>query len=276
MNKLKILFIGNCQNTGIIHFLKKSKYFNDNYEVKQYANWMLIENQADIPMADIKSADVFIYQPLRPVHGCYSTDPTVQGSIGYYVNDKCLTISYPYIFSSAMWPIVQAGQNQNRWFGGEVLDDLVINQRLTKKEIVQLFLENKINWNYENRFNQSIKILKNKESITDLKISNFIIDNYKKNLLFLIPQHPTSLIFFHLANEILNKLNIEKIKEDVIMGINDINVEDSTYNLPNCMFPLHKSVIEDYNLQYGENYLNDSENFYIQRITTYLNLNHNL
>jgi hypothetical protein len=271
----KILFIGNCQNTGILHFLKKSKYFNQNFEVKQYANWQLIETQCEIPMVDIQSADVFVHQPLRPVHGCYSTDPTVEGSIGYYVKDNCIKISYPYIFSSAMWPIVQAGQNQNRWFGGEVLDNL-ISKGSSKHDIINLFLENKIDWGYTNRFNKSIEILKNKESITDIKISDFIVDNYKKRLLFLIPQHPTSSIFLNVANQILKILNIDQLSNKVIDGINDTSIEDSTYNLSSCMFPLHKSAIMDYNLEYGEEYLEDSENFYLQRLITYLNMNHNL
>lgn len=276
MNKLRILFIGNCQNTGIIHFLKKSEYFEKNFEVKQYANWQLIENQCDIPMADIQSADAFIYQPLRPVHGCYSTDPTIEGSIGYYVNDKCLKISYPYIFSSAMWPIVQAGQGQNRWFGGEVIDNLIFNKKLSKQEILDLYQNDKIDWDYRNRFNKSVELLKRKESITDIKISDFILNNYKKELLFLIPQHPTSVVFLDVANQILERLNIEKLDTNVIEGINDINVEDSTYNLPSCMFPLDKSAIIDYNIQYGEEYLGDSKKFYLQRLLTYLNMNHNL
>lgn len=270
----KILFIGNCQNTGIIHFLKKSEYFEKNFEIKQYANWMLIENQCEIPMADIQSANVFVYQPLRPVHGCYSTDPTVEGSIGSYVKEDCLKISYPYIFSSAMWPIIQAGQNQNRWFGGEILDSLV-SQGLSTQDIINLLLENNINWGYQNRFYTSIEILKGKESITDIKISDFILENYKKQLLFLIPQHPTSIVFLNVANQILKKLNIDQLSDEVIEGVNDINVEDSTYNLPSCMFPLHKSAIIDYNLEYGKKYLEGSENFYTQRITTYLTINHN-
>lgn len=276
MNKKKILFIGNCQNTGIIHFLQKNKEFNENFEVKQYANWELIENQDSIPLSDIRSADVFVYQPLRPVYGCYSTDPTIEGSIGYYVNDKCLKISYPYIFSSAMWPIVQAGQNQNRWFGGEVINDLVINKKLTIQEIVELYSRNQIDWNYKERFSKSIEILKGKESITDIKLSNFIVNNFQKQLMFLIPQHPTSSVFLYVANEILERLNFKLISEDEIFGINDANIEDSTYQLPTCMFPLHKSAILDYSLEYGEEYLEDSENFYLQRILTYLKMNYKL
>jgi Polysaccharide biosynthesis enzyme WcbI len=272
MSKLKALFIGNCQNSGLIHYLSKNKEFSINYEIKQYANWQLIENQTSLPMGDIQSADLFVYQPLRPVHGCYSTDPTIEGSIGYYVKDSCIKISYPYIFSSAMWPIVQAGYNQNRWFGSEIIEELV-EKGLNKNDILNLYNENKINWKYQERFKNSLNILKQKESITDIIVSDFIEDNYKNELLFLIPQHPTSSVFLYVANKILEKLNLSPLGGEVIEGVNDAKIEDSTYHLPTCMFPLHKSAIEDYELNYGKEYLENSNKFYAQRISTYLDIN---
>ena len=92
--------------------------------------------------------------------------------------------------------------------------------------------------------------------------------------MFLIPHHPTSIIFLSIANQILEKLNMEKLSDSVIEGINDRKLEDTTYNLPTCMFPLHKSSIMEYNLNYGEEYLENSDNFYIQRIKNYLEINH--
>lgn len=273
MNKLKALFIGNCQTGGVINYLLKSKEFSQTYETKLYANWELIANKSSIPMFDVESADLFVYQPLRPVHGCYSTDPNVQGSIGYYLKDSCIKISFPYVYSSAMWPIVQTKQNENRWWGGEVIDELV-SEGISYNEIISLFLENKIDWKYKKRFQSSINILKQKETITDVKVAEFIEKNLKDNLLFLIPHHPTSIIFLNIANQILEKLNMGKLSVNVIGGINDRKLEDTIYNLPTCMFPLHKSSIIDYNLNYGKEYLENSDNFYVQRIKNYLETNH--
>ena len=36
------------------------------------------------------------------------------------------------------------------------------------------------------------------------------------------------------------------------------------------MFPLHESVINDFQLNFGKEYLQDSKNFYEQRLLTYL------
>lgn len=272
MSKLKCLMIGNCQNTGIIHYLSQSKQFSSTYQVKQYANWQLIRNNCEVPMMDIQSADLFIYQPLRIVHGCYSTDPSVEGSIGYYVSDKCIKLSYPYIFSSALWPLVQKGQNINTWFGNEAIDKL-LSLGMRTDDIINLFHQNRIDWEYKDRFQKSIQILKNKETLTDIKVSNFIEKNITERLLFLIPQHPTSIIFLNVANQILEKLNMEKLSENIIDSINDPGLPDSTYNDLNGMHPLHQSIIQDFELKFGEEYTKNSQEFYTQRILNYLHLN---
>lgn len=273
MSKLKSLFMGNCQNNGVIYFLSHSPEFINTFDIKQYPNWILIENQCQIPMQEIQEADLFICQPLPPAHGCYSTDPSVEGSIGYYVNDKCIKINYPYVYSSAMWPLIQAAQGENRWFGGECIDNLLF-KGIGKENILSLYRENKIDWNYKDRFEESINILKEKEKWTEVKISNFIEDNIQENLLFLIPQHPTSIIFFIIANQILEILNMKKLTIDVIESINDTNLLDSTYNLQTHMFPIHKSALDFYEMKFGNNYLHTSEQFYEQRILDYLKMNH--
>jgi hypothetical protein len=274
MKKLNCLLIGNCQNDGIMYYLSQSDEFSKTYEMKHYTNWQLIKNNCEIPMNDIQNSDLFIFQPLRIVHGCYSTDPTVVGSIGSYVKDDCVKISYPYVFSSSMWPLVQKAQNQNIWFGGEVIDKLIL-EGLEKNDILNLYHQNKIDWQYKTRFEKSINILKEKEAITDIKISNFIEKNLKDILLFLIPQHPTSIIFLNIANQILEKLNMKKLnfEERVLKFVNERNLPDSTYNHSSNMHPLHISLILDFDFKYGNNYLNGSQKFYEQRIIDYLYLN---
>jgi len=269
MSKLKALFIGNCQSSGIETFLKHSKEFTDTFETNSYFNWQLLKDQSAIPIQSIQDADLFIYQPLRQVHGCYSTDPTVEGSIGYYVSDECIKIAYPYVFSSALWPIVQVKQNQNRWFGNSPIDKLVSNG-LKSEEILDLFYKNEIDWEYKKRFDESFQILKDKESITDIKITDFIEKNLRDRLLFLIPEHPTTIIFLTLANRILEKLNMKKLDENIIKSINDLELPDSVYNSPSKMFPIHQSLINDFDLNFGEEYLYNSTDFYAQRILTYL------
>ena len=272
MGKLKCVFIGNCQNNALIHFLNKSNEFNEKYYTVNYTNYQLIRDNSSIPVEDIKSADVIILQPLPPIHGCYSTDPSVKDSIGYFINDKCLKITYPYVYLSSFWPIIQAGYDENRWFGNEVIDKL-FDKGYSSNDIVELYKNNQIDWDYINRFNESISILKQKELVTDVKISEFIKTNLTNELLFLIPQHPTSIIFLEMTNQILKMLNLNPLSPDVIHGINDAGLPDSTYNISSNRFPIHKSTINNLSLNYGEEYNENSEDFYLNRILTYITMN---
>ena len=270
--KLNALVIGNCQTAGIVYFLNKSTEFKKIYSIKEYLNWQMIKNKDSIPIKDIESADLFIYQPLPEVHGCYSTDPNVSESIGSFVKKDCIKISFPYTYLSALWPICQASKNQNRWFGWNAIHKLKQNN-LSETDILNLYKINNIDWEYDLRFEESIKILKEKESITDLKISDFIINNVKNYLLFLIPQHPTSIIFLKLANQILNKLNMDPIDESECFDINLACLADSTYDCKYGKFPLHISTIIHYNM----NCIPDVESdlFYKKRIIDFLKYNTN-
>jgi hypothetical protein len=272
MSKLKALFIGNCHNNGLIHFLSQSNQFKNTYDIKQYANWELIESKESIPINDIKNADLFIYQPLSDVHGCYSTNPNVENSIGSFVKNSCKKISYPYVYCSSLWPIIQAAKGENRWFGNKPIDDL-IKKGHSFSEIIEMYDNDLIDWQYSSRFNETLNILKDKESITDLKISSYIEDNISKELLFLIPQHPTSKIFHKLSNDILNILGMDELITDCINSINDAKLLDTTYSRPDCMFPIHKSVTKNYNFSFSDNYELDSKQFYKDLIKHYININ---
>jgi hypothetical protein len=269
MNKLNALFIGNCQCFGIVYFLNKCLEFKNTFNVKQYANWEMIENKDSIPVKDIQSADLFIFQPLPEIHGCYSTDPTVKDSIGSFVKETCTKLSFPYVYSSAMWPLCQAAKFQNRWFGWNSIHKLK-EQGLSKNDIIYLYRSNQIDWEYSNRFKESIKILKEKESITDIKISDYIVNN-QNNLLFLIPQHPTSVIYIHLANQILKKLNMNLIDIDQYTDINEVGFSDSTYDCNFGRFPIHLSTIMHYNINRIPD--TDADSFYESRILDYFEYN---
>lgn len=272
--KLSTICLGNCHNSGIIYFLNKSEEFKNTFNIKQYANWQLIKNNCEIPFEDIKNADLFIYQPLADVYGCYSTNPTIENSIITFVKSNCIKISYPYTYNSALWPICQAGRRQNRWFGWQSIYKLIL-AGLDHHDIIHLYDENKIDFEYKNRFIETMEILEKKELKTDIKISKYIKENIQKKLLFTIPQHPTDFVFFMISNQILKILNMKLLSEECVVNDNDVDLEDSTYWRPDKMFPIHQSAIDYYNLSFGSKYIKDSHEFYKNRILDYLYMNPN-
>lgn len=287
MKKQKLVVVGNCQRSGIIHYLYKSEEFRNLYDCKHYANWEMIKNKESIPIQELKSADCVIYQPLREEHGIYSTDPTVENSIGYFIKDTSFKIGFPFVYSTYMWPLYQksttggavwigndpnsnrAEKNKgNHWVGAEPIDEL-LESGLTVNDIVELYNENKIDWKYQERYDDSISILKDKEKTTHVKISPFIEKNLSKNLLFLIPGHPSSLIFLTMANQILEKHNMQLLDSEEILSYNEVSIPDTIYHNPDGVWRFCQSSIDFYNLEYGEEFLN--KNFYINKIKEYCN-----
>ena len=269
-------FIGNCHNSGMKIFLQKSKQFLETYDTRLHASWRLIREKKSVHVEDVKAADLFIFQPLRPVYGCYSTDPRVEGSIGSLLKDSCISVSYPYTYYSALWPLCQAGagENQiNRWFGSEAIDGLR-NCGMSDRGILNMYEKDKIDWLYESRHKETLEILRKKESITNIRISKFIEDNFRKKDLFLIPQHPSSLVFLEKANQVLEILGMDKITEDTIIGENDAELGDTTYQLPSNRFPIHASAVEYYGLEFVTSYHSPeyTKEFYKQRLIQYLNM----
>lgn len=249
--KKKAVFFGNCHNQAIINFLQKNKEFDSEYEVHAYANWMVLNGEHTINHDHIKSADLFVYQPLPASHGEYSTDSSVKNSIGNLLKKDCKKISFPYTYYSALWPISQAGIGESqkfRWFGSEVIDKLRVNH--SDEEILWMYCHSKIDWEYERRHIETLNILRSKEANTDVKISSFIESNFTSKNLFLIPQHPTSIVFLEKANQVLDILGMCKLSENVIASDNEGQLEDSTYQLSSCRWPLHSSAIEHFKISW--------------------------
>lgn len=267
----KAVFLGNCQSAGIIPFLNKSQEFRDQYEIKTYVNYEILRNIKCTPVEVIKNCDLFVYQPLAPEHGCYSTDPNVSDSIGSLIKEDCIKISFPYTYCSSLWPIFQAGHNSNRWFGWEPIQNLK-SLGYDDLGIIDLYKRNQIDWDYQNRFDSTLKILEEKESITDVKITGFIRDNISSALTFLIPQHPASSIFFEISNQIHEKIFGEKLDASFLNGDNVGNLEDSTYGRADCRFPIHKSALEFYKFNFSQE-SPDAHSFYLDRLTDYLSRN---
>ena len=79
----------------------------------------------------------------------------------------------------------------------------LINNNKSLEDILELYNNNQIDFLYEKRWNHTNKILQDKEKYCDIKISDFIKENFNKHRLFVIENHPTSIVFIHLVNKIL-------------------------------------------------------------------------
>ena len=115
----------------------------------------------------------------------------------------------------------------------------LFRENKTLDEVIKLFIDNKINFNYNFRNNNTLNVLQENEKKCDIKISNFLQEN-KNRRLFLVENHPISDVFIYVVNKILLILKYDEIY------FNCENILDNSTNLSGFI-PLSSSEINNYN-----------------------------
>jgi hypothetical protein len=257
--KKNLLFCTNCQGPAITKYLQDSKKFNELYNVDYIENWILLKtNDKSKYIEKLKICDVFIYQPLKKKHGELSTE--TENGLKTYLKSGCKLISFPYIYNSGLWPFFHHVSDENEFYPGlsgfritniEVIKELL--KSYSKEQILKLYIDDKINFNYKKRFFDSISILEENEKNTDIPVSKYILDNYQSKRLFFIKDHPSKYILIYVANKILEILNIEYIIEEGKFYENYHQMIDSAYKRKENYWPITESCAKELNLEYVDN-----------------------
>jgi hypothetical protein len=218
----KVLIYATCQGVMLYGALGQSEQFLESYSLdSNIHNYELIRtdrkfleynNQAQ----ELKEADLFIYQPLDDSYGHNATNHLLS-----YLKPDAIAISIPYVVNLSLWPLIIGGAadigddfhlaHLPTIKNHEVIDALV-DQGLSVDDILDLYDRDQIDYKYQARHKATMQILKDKESITDITVSDFIEKNIEKIKLFNYPSHPTYPVIFHMANQILQRLGLDPIK----------------------------------------------------------------
>jgi hypothetical protein len=267
-----VLIFTNCQGRPLIKFLPS--HFN----VKIFHNYYYINHtQLDTEIESLLSnCDYFIYQPLSTIYPVYNTENMLK-----YLKNTCKAISFPYIFNDAFTPIYKSIKKDVPSNGEYSLDNpekiIYVNEELiielkrdgyNLNDILTKYDNNEINFRYQERFSSSINILIEKEKYTDVKVSQFIIDNHKKYKLFnyhcedpsvAYCNHPSNVLIIEYVNQIFKIMGLPLIQYEgpELIGIfYFVSKYDLAYynyewiNEPDeCMNIATKKIIEEiYNL----------------------------
>lgn len=261
---MNVVFYTNCQFHGLNYFLKKDiPCMNTQY----ISNYKLIKNNLPIPFNIIERTDIFIFQPIDKKYGVYSTDKNIKDNIMVHLPSHCKTISIPYIYNSSLWILIPPCEidgyisnypMMNKYINREPIEKLKI-KGYSLDEVLELYFKGKIDFDYCNRFNESINILLKKEEMCDIKVAEFIRKNIKKHKLFLTQNHPTTCIYIHCVNQILSILGYNH-------KYNEFEYPENVCNLP-LEWPQTSYDIKywefDYNCNIDDNwYINHIKNIY--------------
>lgn len=244
MKKICIIY-ANCQGRGIHTFLRKHDTFSETYENHLFENYHVMENGLPLPIDLLKKADLFIYQPLKSKHGQYATD-IVTG----YLPAACKMISFPYVYNDALWPLYE----ENDKIVGEEIILKLIEKGYSLNRIINMFCAEEIDFEFGRRFQRSMEILKQNENGTDLKVSDYIINNISKEKIFLTQNHQTSSFYIYCANQILRHLGFSTIDSSERFHPNETG-------LPDC-WP--QSPYETKHYKYAYNF--DWKTFYPEKV----------
>jgi hypothetical protein len=222
---MKIYIFANCQGGAIARLLTIAGFT----DITHHHNYTYIYNTTLDPVIEnnLKTCDVFIYQPLSATYPIYNTNNLLT-----YIKSSCITISFPYIYNDALVPLYialrrdipfngeYATQGENIKYGNIDVIAKLKHSGHSLDTILKMYYENTIDFDYERRMDLSINILKEKEDSTDIKIADFILNNHKKMKLFnyhlsskyMGCNHPSNALLVECANQILTKLG----KSDIV------------------------------------------------------------
>lgn len=216
MKKLCLIY-ATCQGRGINTFLQKSAAFQDRYRVEIVENYLAITAGAGILFDVLQQADLFIYQPVATRHGIYATD-----NLRKYLPLQCVTISFPYIYNDALWPLFEEADKIK---GREIIVQL-IEKGVSLKNIVEMFCSGEIDFQFARRFHESMAILRSKEAGTDVKVADFIERNLSRKKIFLTQNHQTSVVYLHCVNQMLDILQLPRLPIPDNLRLNEAALPD--------------------------------------------------
>ncbi len=223
-NNTKIIIFGNCQGGQIARLLSQllpPERFSVNFLSNNTRTGQLRTNEEIL--FTIGGCDLLIYQPLGDHHGLLGDENIRQVS-----QSNCLHISFPYIFNSGAFSLCHAPMIPKHRYGfifGEEIIVALLNKGRNKEELSYAYEKGIIDFRLIERFDKCMNELKKRESSTDIKISDYILKNYKKERLFITHNHPSNLVLNKIIEQIaqiaslpitvsqIAKLNVPDLKE---------------------------------------------------------------
>jgi len=257
---MQITIYSTCQGIALKFYL--DKYFpTDIISVVRNYQLVLHNNINDLQSFRelLNNTSIFIYQEMPAKFGIYSTDLSLENNILSYLPNNCIKIVIPYVYADWYWGISKLLlrdatadfdkiDNETETKTKYINKDVILNlkSKYDLDTIINLYDDNKIDFKYDERMKAGINILKTKEQTCDVKVTDYILQNYKTNKLFHCPNHPSHLILKEMTKQILKKLNID-------YSMFDTKFENDDYNL-GCPIPFSKYDQQFHNFEFKLNY----------------------
>ncbi|MEG3917604.1 WcbI family polysaccharide biosynthesis putative acetyltransferase [Microcoleus sp. T3_A4] len=239
---LKYCVYGNCQAENLHYYLDCSPTFKSTFTYHHIPGiYQLTQSDVDFVELVMSDCDLIIYQKIGHNYGKLSTQHLFEERLQ---KPTCTLISFPSLYFRGYNPELHPPHYDEtimynhiiNWSNASHFEEVFLNLNLFEKNVSLFYVE------------ESLNELGLREADIDLKFSDFIRSNYRKERLFHTFNHPTSGLMAELAGRVLEKIGVDDFSKE-----NARNISCSL--LSNFHFPLYPSNAQNLDIEFSENLL---------------------
>lgn len=241
------IVFGNCQTEILQRVLMENDTFSKEYIIFDIPR--VCQEGEDVweKIYDTNlwsECDLFIYQNVldKNKYGRLRATSCILSRL----KSTCITVSIPNIYFDGYFPQIEKNdrnilmdvQEDGMFKWADKYCNIMIEQGMNTQEIIgslsdKDFIQKK---DIMEHVKKSLKCLKEREAVTDIKISDYIEKYYRKKQLFFAPNHPINELIIECAKRVLRKLGMDE----------DIHYESVTefYSLMGEDIPIYPSVVD--------------------------------
>lgn len=212
-NRRAVVVYGNCHTEVISRMLESWQAFNEQYYIVPTKRIQEIKDPRELYEEIYSQCDVFIHQSIR-LNNRYGEDFASERIIAR-LKPECQVISIPNVYHLPLcfFPQYSDAQELRRkgvtFFFRDKIIDSHLDHLFKLSSLVKLDYENPNYYNFDeivDSFRAFIEKVRQRETDWDIKVSGFILDNYKSHQLFYDPNHPTNYFLSYITTELLKRL----------------------------------------------------------------------
>lgn len=236
-NKKIVVLYGNCHTTAMAEIMQKCETFLKEYALYPIKPIHLIESPEYFEHPIFKCCDVFIHQSIR-VQNRYG-EAFASEYVTRLLKDDCKVIAVPNVYHMPICFFPQYSsekefalrKRQTIFFRDSVIDRLFregrdkgyIEKRYGRTDLFGMSEMNAA-------FDTFIKKLYERENDWDIKIADFILENYKTEQLFFDPNHPSPFLIKNIVKRLFEYMNIGGQEEIDKLHVSRMD----SYEMPIC------------------------------------------
>ncbi len=218
--KKKVIIYGNCHTETMIAMLNTVPAFRERYEVLPCLPIQNIKDPKYLKSAPFKECDIFIHQSIW-IKNRYGPEYASENIIKN-LKEGCEVIAIPNVYHLPLFlfpnyspkPEFVFRRGNTCFYRDSVIDPLC-RRRASLKDIEKRYLSEQLfdTAKLDEAYDKFISTVCMREKEWDIKVSGFIVDNFRTHQLFFDPNHPTNFFFAYVVCKLLEILGIEYSEE---------------------------------------------------------------